>query len=167
MSASSPVTQSPPKRKYPMPQTGFVKTGIQEAETARGVEYNTSSATATLSIAFHIYHYNRSKVENFCHRSPISLLSQAPIMSSSTVSKKSSQEAGPSSRSGMVDSREHSTKASASVCLQTILTQRLLLADSSCDSLGRPQSQHLRCPVRRVLRQFQEGNCSRWQLCGT
>jgi hypothetical protein len=46
----------PPKRKYPMPQTGFVKTGMQEAETARGVQYNISSATATLSIAFHISH---------------------------------------------------------------------------------------------------------------
>lgn len=37
-------------------------------------------------------------------------------MSSSAVSKKSPEDVAQSARSGTIDSREHTTKASASVC---------------------------------------------------
>jgi hypothetical protein len=80
------------------------------------------------------------------------------IMSSSTVSKKPSQDAAPaphagSSSSGMVDSREHSTKASASVCFPRIPCPKLP-QQSLTWAKGRPEPQRFRSSFWCFLREI-------------
>jgi len=97
----------------------------------------------------------QNKLQN-CNHSP------STIMSSSTVSKKPAQDAAPT-RSGMVDSREDTTKASASVRLLLFVAiecGRILIRDRNC--VGRSEPQPLRRSLWCLLWKLKEGDRSRW-----
>lgn len=115
----------------------FVKTGMCEAEASRrGVRYNTSATTSLsyrLISEILLYYVCRELLLSIGNFQALQSLNFT--MSSSAVSKKSSEEVAPSTRSGTIDSREHTTKASASVCVcWETFDQGSSMTDSPCAS---------------------------------
>lgn len=87
------------------------------AEAGKREEYKSITTSATAARRLWHFHLllNHSTISQEIPNKPSLPTSVPTIMSSSTVSKKPTQEATAPTRSGMVDSREESTKASASV----------------------------------------------------